>query len=295
MSKILKIIWLFFLSVTLCNGQENTNEKEYITKTFGGIYIVNMPTTEIGPAKSFNFIIQHRFGASEFNNEILKNFMGIDLVSNIRFALAFPIKERVLLSVGRTRYKKHYDFDVKYTFLKQTTSNSTPFSASLRFNTAVMSDRFSPIPEDYFYSSGEPFNNYKEMHRLSYTTQLILARKFSNAFSFQVAPAFIHRNLVGETEENNIIAIPAGGKIKTGLFSSVIFEFAYIHNKPEDVLYPYSIGWQKETASHVFQLFVSTSNRILDFSNYTNENQVKINEGKFFLGFNLNKKLWIKK
>ena len=91
---------------------------------------------------------------------------------------------------------------------------------------------------------------------------------------------------------NNIFKI-----LRKSIYSLAYFmvEYAYIINKPPHLPHPYSFGWQQETASHLFQLFISTSNRILDFSHYTGEYQENILEGKFFLGFNLNKKLWIKK
>jgi len=295
--KKITFFFFFLFFAGICNAQniKIKKEKEYVAKTFRGIQLINSQTTEIGSPKSFFFILQHRFGSTDINEKFMSNFMGIDLVSNVRFAFAVPIKKRILLTAGRTRYKKHFDFSGKYTFFKQTTNNSTPFSAALNLNLAVMSDKFLPVPPNNFYGNGtDPFL-YEDIHRLSYTSQLILARKFSNFLSLQVAPTFIHRNLAKDYEGSDLYVIPFGGQIKTGLFNSIIFEYAYVIEKPPHLLHPYSIGWQQETVSHIFQIFISSTNRILDFSHYTSENQEDILKGKFYVGFNLNKKLWIKK
>ena len=41
-----------------------------------------------------------------------------------------------------------------------------------------------------------PLTDFKQMHRLSYFTQLIVARKFSEKISAQIAPSFIYLNTV---------------------------------------------------------------------------------------------------
>jgi hypothetical protein len=45
---------------------------------------------------------------------------------------------------------------------------------------------------------------------MSYIGQLIIARKFSNWLSLQVAPAIVHHNLVEPEVENTVYALTCG-------------------------------------------------------------------------------------
>lgn len=293
MSKQFFLIVYLILSSFISFSQEK--ERKYVTKTFGAPQLITTQTTEIASRKSLNLIIQHRFGQTDLQTDFLKNFFGIDLVSNNRIGLSLPIGNRVMIGTGRTKYQKNYDISGKYNFLKQVMGKTLSFSSALYFNTTIMSANFQPIPDNYFYSTGEPFDEYKETHRLTFMAQLIIAKKFSRSISFQVAPAFIHRNLVSVDEKNDMYILPLGGRLKTGFFSSVIFEYAYIFDRRNFLINPVSIGWERETASHAFQIFISTSNKILDYAHYTNRSYSLISDGKFYLGFNINKRLWIKK
>src|SRR3546814_3324955 len=71
-------------------------------------------------------------------------------------------------------------------FLNQSVDDQKPFSAALFMeataNTTPTADEAIVQPE------------FK--HRWSYVTQLLLARKFGEAFSLQLSPTLLHRNLV---------------------------------------------------------------------------------------------------
>ena len=86
-----------------------------------------------------------------------------------------------MIGAGTTKDYKLQDLQWKYAILQQTRSGSMPVSVSYYGNMVIdarSKDNFGPEA------------SYRDIHRLSYFTQLIIARKFNLKYSFQVAPGF---------------------------------------------------------------------------------------------------------
>ncbi len=50
---------------------------------------------------------------------------------------------------------------------------------------------------------------------MSYSTQLVISRKFNNRLSFAATPTLLHVNMVPEAQQNNtVLAIGMGGRYK---------------------------------------------------------------------------------
>src|SRR3712207_3029168 len=99
--------------------------------------------------------------------------------------------------------------------------------------------------------------------RTMYTTQLLLARKMNPKLSLQVAPAWIHFNLVPTPKDHNdVFALGVGGRMKVTKRMSINAEYSYL---PPDQLVTdkiynsLSAGLDIETGGHVFQLIFSNS------------------------------------
>ena len=99
--------------------------------------------------------------------------------------------------------------------------------------------------------------------RISYTFELMLARKFGEVGSLQIMPALVHKNLVASgRDHNDIFTIGGGGRIKLGHRVSINAEYHYLL---PDQVYSYnaydsfSVGVDIETGGHVFQIFLSNS------------------------------------
>ena len=263
---------------------KNPVEKSNEVDAFSFSQLINAKTTFIRQTKGFGFGIQHRFGATKFDENLLKNFFGLDLASNIRFSFEIPVSQKLMLEIGRTRYGKFYDVGGKYLVIKQ--NNKIPVSIVLYENIAVTTENAPQYSENATFADGRKFE-YKFTHRLYYDTQLIISRKFSNKFSGQIAAELVWRNLtpvVPEHEKAYVIAVPVSLRLKTGLTSAIDVEIMpNTHHRTMPVSLAYEIA---SSGNHVFQITITNSDRILSQNLFFNSTLRYPKDG-FMLGFNL--------
>jgi hypothetical protein len=194
---------------------------------------------------------------------------------------------------GTSRYYKLQDFHWKYAILQQTTDNSMPVSLSY-FGNMVIDAR----PDDSF----GPADDYKFIHRLSYFTQFIIAKKFNDKLSLQVAPSAIYFNtvphyLVNDGAEvigykNFNLGLNAGGRYRIRYNHAIIFEYDQLltkQNNLTDNLKPkpnLTFGYEIGTPTHAFQLFATNFTNIINQYNSL-YNQNDFTSGKYLFGFNI--------
>lgn len=262
--------------------------------TFRTTHLINTQTVEMCPVGGPEFNIRHRFGVVGPDSTAFQQFLGLDLPANIRLGFAFPITERLSVGIGRTKMRKNVDGEVKFRLLQQTENNSMPVTVVLYGNCGYRAERFPRVgTNNYFTDSITPFE-YKFEHRFAYNTEIIVARKFSDKLSLQLAGSFVYKNLVNPGEENATTSLIFSGAYATGTSSSLIFEYAYrFNNRPENGNYPLAIGWEFGTVAHVFQLFLCSSNEIPEQDVYTIDSGNYF-KGKFAIGFNIKRIIWKK-
>lgn len=286
---IRKYFFIFLVSVPgIANSQE-----EFVTGTFRGTQFINSQTVEVNPAKSWEFNIRHRFGIVGVDSTAYQEFLGLDLPANIRLGIAFPLTERLSVGIGRTKMRKFVDGEIKYVLLRQTVSNKMPVSVSLYSNAGIRTQKFARLSENSYYGDSLTPFEYRFEHRLSYCTELIVARKFSDKLSMQIAGTFVYKNLVSPGQDNATFGITLSGMITTGASSGIIFEYAYrFNNRPEANAYPLAIGWEFGTPGHVFQIFLCSTNEIPEQDVYT-INSFNYLKGNFAIGFNIKRTSWL--
>jgi hypothetical protein len=132
---------------------------------------------------------------------------------------------------------------------------------------------------------------------------LLIARKFSTIFSFQLMPTFIHKNLVEYNEENDQFALGFGGRIK--LTKSVALTGEYYHNfnlPDNDTAYDsfymrynsLTFGIDIETGGHVFQLLMTNAIGLTERA-FITETRDDFFSGDIHLGFNVTRTFQLKK
>ena len=207
-----KIIILFVLTPFIAFAQDDLlaelekdteSETEYTFATFKGTRLANGHTIETKNAGSLEFIFAHRFGA--INGGAYEMF-GLD-EALVRLGLDYGITDRLSFSIGRNSFDKTMDSYLKFKLLRQSSGEkSFPFSA-----TVLLGGAYKFSPKNNFDVSPE----FENIDRLSYTAQVLMARKFSRNFSFQLMPTIVHKNAVVESrEENDQVALGLGGRIK---------------------------------------------------------------------------------
>ncbi len=261
----------------------NNNEVD----AFAFSQLINAKTTYIRQTGGFGFGIQHRFGATKFDKNMLKNFFGLDLASNIRFSFEIPVTNKLMLDIGRTRYGKFYDLGAKYLWLKQTVDNKIPVSVAFYENVAVTTENAPQYSENATFDDGRKFE-YKFYHRLFYDTQLIFSRKFNEKFSAQIAVELVWRNLTPALptgQKAYVFAVPVSMRFKTGLKSAIDLE---IMPDAYHLFIPVSLAYEiASSGNHVFQITLTNSERILSQNLFFNTT-LHYRDG-FILGFNLSR------
>jgi hypothetical protein len=162
-----------------------------------------------------------------------------------------------------------------------------PVSVSALSSIAVTSVKWSDTGRNNYFSS-----------RLYYVQQLLIARKISQSFSVQIAPTFVHRNLVAtELDPNDFFAVGAGGRMKLTKRISLNAEYYYMINPGKDInqkfYNPLSVGFDIETGGHVFQLIFTNSLAMIE-KGFIGETTGSWGKGDIHFGFNISRVFTLK-
>ncbi len=284
MRKTLILTTLLLLSIFSIKAQDDlldilndqqAPETNYALATFKGARLINGHTIVTRKAKELEFIISHRFGRI---NTGIDDFFGLD-GANVRFSLEYGITDDLTGGIGRNSFEKVYDGFLKYALLKQSTGKvNMPISV-----TAFSSVAIRTLDDPTFQA--DDFNS-----KVSYTHQLLLARKFSDKFSFQFAPTYVHRNKVLDNQENDIIALGLGGRMKLNTRLALNAEYYYRLTDELDKTYKDSIGIgvEIETGGHVFHLNLANSRSMVE-RGFITETDGNFFKGDIHFGFNISR------
>jgi hypothetical protein len=283
MKKIFIILTLtLFLSPLFAqDAAEASDKSQPVRFTFGTSTLVDNQTIATPYKGGLELQIQHRFSLIED----ISNLYGIYGSANTRIGLSYGITDRIMIGAGTTKDYKLQDLNWKYAILRQTEDNSMPVSLSYYGNMVI-----DARSEENF----GPEESYKEMHRLSYFTQLILARKFSEKISVQVAPSLAYFNSVpiysDTTGYKNLnFAIHAGARANLFGNHSLMLEYDQLLTKQDLDEQPkpnLSLGWEISSATHCFQVFAANYSNIINQYNLL-YNQNDFTEWEFLFGFNI--------
>lgn len=257
--------------------QQTTGESNFTEQTFKGTRLINGHSIETRDKGVLDLIIGHRFGRINGGGYEL---FGLD-DSNVRLGLDFGLSDQFNIGIGRNSFEKTYDGFLKYKFLRQQDGlKKVPLSIA-GFTSIAMKTLKTGDP------SGEPDLNAK----LTFCAQLILARKFSPAFSFQLSPTIVHRNTVLTPEDaNDIFAMGAGGRIKLTKRLSLNAEYFYQLDQPatSGVYNSFAVGFDIETGGHVFQLHFTNSRAMIE-KGFITETTGDFFDGDIHFGFNISR------
>ena len=272
-------------------AQEETSEKDLrpVKNTFESIWLIDNQSVMVPYKGTFEFDILHRFG--KMNNGY-KDFWGLYANSNIRLGFNYVPVERLMVGFGLTKTNVTWDINAKYALLRQARMGGSPVSLTYFANMAF----------DTRKQSVGQFANKTD--RYSYFHQLILARKFSDEFSLQIAGSLSHFNAVEAylTPENKVqgklkndhIALAIGFKHKIGDWTNFIFNYDQPltkHNvKAVEPNPNFSFGLEMTSSSHQFQVFVGNYGSIIpQRNNVFNQNKFNFKDEQrgILIGFNM--------
>ncbi len=256
-----------------------------VTSVFKSLKVVNFESTKLANKKDFYLIIAHRFGSVKNG---IDDFFGLDQsVTQIKFI--YGVTDWLNLGVARSSNQKKYGLHAKYRLIYQEKGGFPVTLVGYNLITANTALKDDVYP------------NIEFQDRLTYTTQLLISRKFTENLSLLLAPSYVHENLAtrsyveqedGSTiaydEENDQFAIGVGGRYKVSKRVSINIDYGIHLNRNSNSVYnnPLSIGVDIETGGHVFQAHFTNAQAMFE-EGFITQGQGDWSDGDFFFGFNL--------
>jgi hypothetical protein len=267
----------------------SSDSPEKVTETFHSTRIINGHSIETLRKGVLEFRVEHRFGDIAGTDGGVQNMFGLDNSSDIRIALEYGLTDQMMIGIGRSKgtgspYRSLLDGFYKLRAVDQS-KGGFPFSVAMIGTTS-----YSYMKKSEDISQVSYFPEWS--HRLAYSVQVNLARKFHDRFSAALMPTMVHRNYVPADDVNTLFAL--GGAMRVGVSSTmaVLFEYYHVFAKSDlRTSYTNSFGLAFEwiTFGHNFTVHLTNSKGFgeTQFIPYTFEDWMK---GQFRLGFCIGRK-----
>lgn len=210
-------------------------------------------------------------------NAKVKSFVADKL--SARLAFEYGISDKLTIGGGWTSLEGVSDANLKYTLLRQRKdAKKSPLSISLFQNASYRGDR------------SEPNSDIGFKDRLAFTSQVLIAHKFTSKFSLQVSPTFIHRSFsFNEVDPNNHFAVGFGGRYRITNHVSLASEYYYVTNplKSRDTSGALALGinWDVRFLLLQFQM-TNARSMVEDGFILQTPNNFNTDDGNFVFGFN---------
>ncbi len=245
-------------------------DTSYELPAFKAMKIGNLQSTKMADPGDFYLIVSHRFGPLK---EGFETFLGLD-EANTKIQLLYSFWKGVQFSISRESYNRTFAASAKISLVRQSKYFPVNLVAYGTINRNTLIDK-TIYPE------------LTSSDRQSYAAQILASRRFSEKFSFEIAPTYVRENLqnlnIIPEEKHNQFALGVGGRYK--LSKRMSFNAEYVHNFSRVEGSPfdnsYAFGIDIETGGHVFQLL---------FTNAQSTNEpgfINNAEGDILFGFNI--------
>ena len=288
MKKIILILCLLSMGMHLFAQDKTAN-------TFKDTRVINVHSVETLPKRKMDVRIAHRFGDLAGENGGYQTFFGLENATDILIGAEYGFSNRFTAGIFRSKgagsmpdgtpgLRQLLNGVAKVRLLQQQSEGGSPLSVTL-LGIASMSTAKKIDNPDAIRS----FTSFS--HRFAYTGQVLIARKYSDAFSIQLIPSYTFRNVVPFGDENGIFSIGGATRIQLskvfGLLADVTIPF--VSSRSADGFYPaLGLGLEIDTGGHVFQVNFTNATAIMetDYIPYTTSNW---GDGEFRLGFTISR------
>jgi hypothetical protein len=289
------IVMLLGFGLLTAQDEEGTKKRKDrpVTEMFGSSLLIDNQTSVIPGKKTIEMQIMHRFGLIKDNG--ISDLFGIYAPSaNTRMGLNYSILDNLMVGYGITRKNMYSDFQVKWAIIRQTRQDVVPLTVAVYANMAIDGRNKDVFGEDYDFAN-----------RLSYFSQVIVGRKFTDWLSVELNASFTHYNATEagianfDGYDHDVFGWGGNLRFKFSTQSSIIITYSapiYIgsitdNQVTQNKFYSnFAVGYEVRTATHSFQIFAGTANGIIpqDIYMYNTSNWTK---GEFRFGFNITR-LW---
>lgn len=255
---------------------------DFEQNTFKGTRVINSNSVEMIGKANLDFRICHRFGTLDKGAYEL---WGLDQAF-MRMSFTYGLSDLLNIEVGRSSVNKVYDGSIKWKIMRQAKGDKNrPLSIVFLADMAIQTQKNTNPQYDPYYFT----------HRLYYTHQLLVARKFNETFSLQIMPTIVHRNFIDSLKyKNTVFSIGLGARYKLTRKFALTGEYFYVLPNQISPIYHNSLsfGFDIETGGHVFQIHF-TNSTALNEKGYIAETTNSWAKGQVHLGFNISRVFYI--
>jgi hypothetical protein len=288
----------FVFSYTFAQDSTPAETTAFPVTTFESNFLVDDQTTVVFDKKSLGFAIQHKFATMD---DGISNLWGMyGAATNIRLALDYVPMKNLQIGAGISKTHMITDVSAKYSILRQTSDNKVPVSLAV-YGVVGMDGRGASNFETgkVVDTKGETMPVSIEFtDKISYFSQVLVSRKFTEWLSIQGGASYTHYNMVAWDQNHDLFGVHALGRIKISPQSSLTFNYNQplkiesISEQSEmpDYTPTIAVGWQISTFTHAFQIYVSNAPSMLPMENMM-FNRAKFNKDGIAIGFTITR-LW---
>jgi len=259
-------------------------EEIYVEDAFTGSRIINGHSTTTLEKGSLEVRIEHRFGDFAGVNGGTQQWFGLDNVADIRLAIEYGISNNLMIGLGRSKgsgtpYRSLVDGVLKYRVLQQKRSGM-PISLAV---SGLATYTYMTKSSDLTSVSSFP----KESHRLAYSLQLPISKRFGKRLSLQLTPGFTHRNYVAADDENTLFNIGSAVKFSASSTYAIIVEYYHVladKTIRAENFNSLGVALEIQTFGHIFTINFTNSKGFGETQFITNTFSDWM-EGQFRLGF----------
>jgi len=288
-NNFLYLCTLFLLTLQSVSAQslldkldkETPNVTRYTQATFKASRITFGPSVETRKKGVLEVNAHVKFW--NIPNSNTQNF-GADMATT-RFGIEYAVSDRFTIGASGATFDGIFNGFTKYRLVRQKDSDKkAPIGITLFNSVSYQTRSFNHIqlPDTF-------------LRRFSFTSQVILARKFDSNFSFQITPTFIRRNSEQfESAPNNHFAIGFGARYKVGRHVSIVSEYYYVANPIEvvesdesnlDFFNPFAIGVNWEVSDLILQFSLTNTRNFDEATNIVSTfNNFNFNNGNLHIG-----------
>ncbi|WP_340200052.1 DUF5777 family beta-barrel protein [Ascidiimonas sp. W6] len=256
------LICIFLIGyINLCKSQnllgilenEQKDTLGYITPSFKMTRIALGHSTEVRSKQILEIFITNRFW--NLPTPRSQSFVADKMSS--RFALEYGVSDKLSFGIGATTFDGLFDGFLKYKLITQRKgAKATPFSITLFQGSSYNSSGItSSINRDNF------------ANRFSFTSQVLISRKISSDFSFQISPTFIHKGLrFSDEDDANFFAMGFGARYKIGPHLSIVSEYYHTLNPIQSIetYDPFALGVNWELGDILLQFMLTNARNMVE-------------------------------
>jgi len=254
---------LLFLLICICFFQA-IHSQEYVRRTFKDTRIINTHSVETIQARKLDLRIGHRFGDLRGG---WQSFYGLESAQDILIGFDYGVTDNLNVGIHRTKgagpLTRLLSSTIKYRALRQ--SNESPISLT-GYGVATISTVERDEENEFVLNHFARFS-----HRFIFAGQVLIARKFSDRFSLQVFPSYVHPATRFQITKVMGIIIDVSAPLGTDETEAAI-----------------GVGLEIDTGGHVFQINLTNARGIIE-TDYIPNTQATWANGEIRLGFTISR------